>query len=87
VIFVHYSLSPEHPFPTAIQECYAVLEWVTDPSNTSFLKIDSTRVAIGGDSSGANIAIAVSCKNLHSLFLLSTFSNMPLYKCLLNNVN
>jgi acetyl esterase len=49
-------------FPVAIEECYAVVAWATNPNNTSFLKIDPTKVAVGGDSAGANLAIAVSCK-------------------------
>ncbi|CAO3634919.1 unnamed protein product [Mucor fragilis] len=60
VIFVHYSLAPEARFPTAIEECYAVLNWATNPNNASFLKIDPTCVAVAGDSAGANLAIAVS---------------------------
>ncbi|CAO0796503.1 unnamed protein product [Mucor circinelloides] len=65
VIFVHYSLAPEARFPTAIEECYAVLNWATNPNNSGFLKIDPTCVAIAGDSAGANLAIAVSCKLIH----------------------
>lgn len=59
---MHYSLSPEVKFPVAIEECYAVVAWATNPNNSVFLKIDPTKVAIGGDSVGGNLAIAVSCK-------------------------
>ncbi|KAI9478043.1 MAG: alpha/beta hydrolase fold-domain-containing protein [Benjaminiella poitrasii] len=60
VIFVHYSISPEVRFPVAVEECYAVLAWATNPFNSNFLKIDPTRVSVGGDSSGANLAIALT---------------------------
>jgi acetyl esterase len=30
VVFPSYSLSPEARYPTAIEECYAVLQWVGD---------------------------------------------------------
>lgn len=60
MFFVHYSLSPEARFPVAIEECYDVLSWVSNASEV--LKVDPTRIAIGGDSSGGNIAIAVTCK-------------------------
>ncbi|GAN01252.1 esterase/lipase [Mucor ambiguus] len=60
VIFVHYSLAPEARFPTAIEECYAVLNWATNPNNAGFLKIDPTCVALAGDSAGGNLAIAVA---------------------------
>lgn len=62
VIYVHYSLSPEARYPVALEECYAVLAWATNPANSGLLRIDPTRVAVGGDSAGGNLAIAVSCK-------------------------
>lgn len=60
VIYVHYSLSPEARFPVALEECYSVLSWATNPANSDTLKIDPTRVAIAGDSSGGNLAIATT---------------------------
>lgn len=56
VISVDYALAPEHQFPTAIHEVMDVVRWVH--ANASELGIDSSRVAIGGDSAGANLAAA-----------------------------
>ncbi|KAG2198817.1 hypothetical protein INT47_000733 [Mucor saturninus] len=60
VFYVHYTLSPEAQFPIAVEECYSVFSWVTGLEHCGTLKIDPTRVAIGGDSAGGNLAIAVT---------------------------
>lgn len=60
VIYVKYSLSPEVKFPIAVEECYSVLQWINQPAHSALLKVDSARIAIGGESSGANIAIATA---------------------------
>ncbi|WP_166996796.1 alpha/beta hydrolase [Paramicrobacterium fandaimingii] len=60
-IAVDYALAPEHRFPTPVRQGYAVLDWVH--GNAADLGIDPTRVAIGGISSGANIAAAVTLAN------------------------
>ncbi|GAA0316630.1 alpha/beta hydrolase [Sphingomonas oligophenolica] len=56
VIGVDYALSPEQRFPTALHEVMAVLDWVTKTGQAQ--GIDPTRVAIGGDSAGANLALS-----------------------------
>lgn len=58
VISVDYALAPEHPFPTALQQCTAVFRWVHDQAAT--LGLDPEALAIGGDSAGGNLAAAVS---------------------------
>lgn len=60
-IAVDYALAPEHRFPTPVEQGYAVLEWVHE--NAVELSIDPLRVAIGGISSGGNIAAAVTLAN------------------------
>jgi acetyl esterase len=56
VIGVDYSLSPEARFPQAVHEVSAVMRWLHEqgPANG----VDAGRLAIGGDSAGANLAIA-----------------------------
>ncbi|NLR66963.1 alpha/beta hydrolase [Chitinophaga varians] len=56
VVSVEYRLSPEHVFPAALDDGYDALLWLMD--NAASLDIDAQRIAIGGDSSGGNIAIA-----------------------------
>jgi len=54
LLAVDYRLAPEHPFPAAVEDACAVLSWVTTHGRERGL--DPARVAIGGDSAGANLA-------------------------------
>lgn len=58
VFSVDYRLTPEHAYPAAFDDCYAALEFVS--GNAGTYDIDSTRVAVAGDSAGGNLAAAVS---------------------------
>lgn len=60
VIAVTYQKAPEHPFPIPFDDCYATLEWVV--KNREALAIDGTRIGVGGDSAGGNLAAAVALK-------------------------
>jgi len=54
VLSIAYRLAPEHPFPAALDDARAALTWTLD--NADALGADATRVGIGGDSAGGNLA-------------------------------
>jgi acetyl esterase len=58
VFSVNYSKSPEHRFPVAVDECIAATRYVIDQCKS--LGIDASRIGVGGDSAGGNLATVVA---------------------------
>jgi acetyl esterase len=56
VLGIDYRLAPEHPFPAALHDTRAALDWIVTHGVAAGL--DPRRIALGGDSAGANIALA-----------------------------
>jgi len=56
VVFPEYDLSPEHRYPHALEQNYAVARWIVASGNDHGL--DASRLAVAGDSVGGNMAAA-----------------------------
>jgi acetyl esterase len=76
VIGPDYALSPEAAFPQALEECAAVLRWVA--RHGAAWGLDPSRIVLGGDSAGANLAMGAA------LLLRATDPGLKLSGLLLN---
>lgn len=57
VLNVDYDVAPEHPFPVAPSQAFAVTQWVI--SHAPAHGWDAARVAVGGQSAGGNLAAGI----------------------------
>ncbi|XP_031151630.1 lipase, hormone-sensitive a [Sander lucioperca] len=64
ILSVDYSLSPEAPFPRALEECFYAYCWALN--NCHLLGSTAERVCLAGDSAGGNLCITVSMKAISS---------------------
>jgi acetyl esterase len=55
-----YSLAPEYPYPTAVNQCYDAVKWVF--SMLTSWDADPKRVSMGGYSAGANLTAVTALK-------------------------
>lgn len=60
VIACNYRLAPENPFPTGLNDCQEVYQWILD--NAINLNIDTNKIYLVGDSAGAGLAISMCLK-------------------------
>lgn len=60
VISVDYRRAPEHRYPAALDDAYAVLLWAA--AHAEEFGVDPERIAVGGHSAGANLAAAIALR-------------------------
>nr|WP_296072151.1 alpha/beta hydrolase [uncultured Actinoplanes sp.] len=58
VVFVEYDRSPEARYPVAIEQAYAVAQWVTRHGRS--VGLDPSTIAVAGDSVGGNMTAALT---------------------------
>ena len=58
IVLPAYRLAPEFPFPAALNDNYLALSWMHEQA--AKLEIDSSRIAIGGDSAGGGHAAVLN---------------------------
>lgn len=84
IVAVDYHLAPEHKFPAAPNDAYAAYLWVLQHAKE--FNGDPTRVAVGGESAGGNLATVVS------MMARDNKAAMPIHQLLIypvvdNNMN
>ena len=57
VWFVNYRLAPKYPFPIFYEDCYCAVHFLQENART--LGVNVNKLAIGGDSAGATLAVGV----------------------------
>jgi acetyl esterase len=58
ILSIDYRLAPEHPFPCALEDMVAAAQWMA--AHAQECEADASRIALGGDSSGGNLAASAA---------------------------
>ena len=79
VVSVDYRVAPKNPYPAALDDAHAGLEWAIE--NAEMLGIDTTRIAVGGVSAGGGLAAALVLK-LHDEGVITPLLQVLVYPML-----
>lgn len=55
---IEYRLAPAHPYPAAVDDCYAGLSWIVEHAEE--FGIDPERIILGGESAGGGLTAAMT---------------------------
>lgn len=78
VLAAGYRLAPEHPFPAGLDDAYKVLAWARREAD--ILGYDPARIALGGESAGANLTASITLR------LRASGAPQPLFQLLVHPV-
>ncbi|KIK67689.1 hypothetical protein GYMLUDRAFT_36420 [Collybiopsis luxurians FD-317 M1] len=67
VVSVNYRLAPEHKYPIAVQDAIESLQWIIKHGKAA-LNVDTSKIAVGGSSSGGNLAAILALKAAEPTF-------------------
>lgn len=81
VISPGYRLAVKEPYPAAVEDCYAALEWMKE--HVQDFQIRSDQIMVGGESAGGGLCIAV-CMMARDRRDVDIAYQMPLYPMLDN---
>jgi acetyl esterase len=79
IVWVHYRLAPEHPFPAGLDDAWAAAQWVQ--RNADGLSLDARRIGIGGDSAGGNFAAVTALAARDGRIDFNPAFQLLLYPC------
>ena len=77
IVSVDYRLAPEHPYPAALDDAAAVLQWMW--ATAADLGVDAGRLAVAGNSAGAALAagLAQRCAEDELPAIVGTLLHQP----------
>lgn len=78
VVSVEYRLAPEAPFPAALNDCERAARWLAE---YALDELGSDRLSIGGESAGANLALATLLRLTATPAATSFVAGNLLYGC------
>jgi acetyl esterase/lipase len=78
VIAIEYRLAPEHPNPAPVEDCYAVLLWVSE--NLAELGINPRKLVVAGSSAGGGLTagVALLARNRHGPRICAQLLQCPM---------
>lgn len=88
VLFPEYSLSPEAKYPTAIEQCYSILQQIPAIVENQNWNVNLNTLTVAGDSVGGNMAIVMALLSkarkgikIHKLLLYYPVTNADFNTC------
>ena len=81
VVAPDFRLPPEHPFPAAVEDCWATVQWVEQ--NAEALGGQTTHIGVGGGCTGGNIAavMALMARDAQSPRLAAQYLAATVFDC------